>query len=298
MHLQHTSSSIPGYIYIVLAAMLWAASGSVSKFLFNSGVTPFQLVQLRTTISAAVLFLWLLFRNREFLSIERKDLVYFSLLGIALAATQFTYLYAISKIHVAAAILLQYQAPVLIAAYAVLFARKKLTLFTIIAIIGAISGCYLMVGAYSLNILSMNKAGIISGLASAVAFAIYTVESEYGMRSYTPWAVLFYALLFAAIVWNIFYPPLGAFLQNYDDGAWWLILFVGTFGTILSFGLYNEGIKRISSTHASITATLEPVMAGVIAYFFLGEIMEPWQIMGAGLVITSVVVLQIKQKPA
>lgn len=75
-------------------------------------------------------------------------------------------------------------------------------------------------------------------------------------------------------------------------------MFVGTFGTILSFGLYNEGIKRISSTHASITATLEPVMAGVIAYFFLGEIMEPWQIMGAGLVITSVVVLQIKQKPA
>jgi len=36
-------------------------------------------------------------------------------------------------------------------------------------------------------------------------------------------------------------------------------------------------------------------MAGVIAYGFLGEVMEPWQIMGAGLVTTSILLLQITQ---
>jgi len=39
-------------------------------------------------------------------------------------------------------------------------------------------------------------------------------------------------------------------------------------------------------------------MAGVIAYVFLGEMMEPWQIMGAGLVIASILLLQITQDPA
>jgi drug/metabolite transporter (DMT)-like permease len=33
-----------GYLYVVLAALMWALSGSSAKFLFNSGITPFQLV--------------------------------------------------------------------------------------------------------------------------------------------------------------------------------------------------------------------------------------------------------------
>jgi len=298
MRIQDTRPSRFGYVYVVLAAGLWASSGSAVKFLFNSGISPFELVQLRTTISATMLFVWLVLTRRSLLAIERKDLMYFPLLGIVLAAMQFTYLYSISRIHVAAAVLLQYQAPVLIAAYAIFFSRKKLSFFTLAAIFGAVAGCYLMVGAYNLDILSMNRAGIISGLASAVSFAFYSVRSEYGMHKYKPWTVLFYALFFAAVVWNILHPPFSAFLNSYGPSAWLWILFVGLFGTVLPFGLYNEGIKRISSTRASVTATLEPVMAGVIAYIFIGETMEPWQITGSALVIASILLLQIKQDPA
>ncbi|RJQ49200.1 MAG: EamA family transporter [Nitrospiraceae bacterium] len=287
-----------GYVYVVFAAALWASSGSAAKFLFNSGISPFKLVQLRTTISAALLFIWLFVRDRNVLAVARKDYMYFLMLGIALAIAQFTYLYAISKIHVAAAILLQYQAPVLIAAYTVLVGRKRISLFTVLAILGAILGCYLMVGAYDIDILHMNRAGIISGLASAVAFALYSVRSEYGMQTYKPWAILFYALLFAAFVWNILEPPLSAFMNAYSAAAWQWILFIGLFGTVLPFGLYNEGIKRISATRASITATMEPVMAGVISYSFIGETMGIWQIAGSGLVIGSILLLQIKQEPA
>jgi drug/metabolite transporter (DMT)-like permease len=114
---------------------------------------------------------------------------------------------------------------------------------------------------------------------------------------YTPWTVVFYALLFAAIVWNVFHPPLEAFTHTYSLSAWSAILFVGVFGTIFPFGLYNEGISRIRSTHASITATLEPVIAGVIAYLFLSEVMEPWQIVGSLLVIGSILLLQMRRDP-
>jgi len=286
-----------GYVYVVLAAGLWALSGTAAKYLFQGGMSPFELVQLRTTISAAMLFVWLAVRKRSLLSIARKDYLYFPLLGIMLGAMQFTYLYSISRIQVAAAVLLQYQAPVLIAAYALFFNRKRLSVVTLASLFGAVMGCYLMVGAYNLDLLHMNRTGIISGLASAVAFALYSVRSEYGMRTYAPWTVLFYALLFAAAIWNVLHPPFSAFRARYGASAWQWILFICLFGTVLPFGLYNEGIKRIRSTRASITATLEPIMAGVIAYMFLGEMMEPWQIMGAGLVIASILLLQVKQDP-
>jgi drug/metabolite transporter (DMT)-like permease len=298
MRIQGPGASRIGYVYVVIAAGLWALSGSVAKYLFQGGMSPFELVQLRTTISAAMLFVWLVVRKRRLLSIARKDYLYFPLLGGLLAAVQFTYLYSISRIQVAAAVLLQYQAPALIAAHALLLNRKRLSSITLVSLFGAVMGCYLMVGAYNLDLLHMNSAGIMSGLASAIAFALYSVRSEYGMRRYAPWTVLFYALLFAAIIWNVLRPPLSAFHAGYGDSAWQWVLFIGLFGTVLPFGLYNEGIKRIRSTRASITATLEPVMAGAIAYGFLGEIMEPWQVLGAGLVIASILLLQARQDPA
>ncbi|MFC1812731.1 DMT family transporter [Thermodesulfobacteriota bacterium] len=286
-----------GYFYVVSAALMWALSGSSAKFLFNSGITPFQLVQLRLTISTVLLFFCLLIRFSSLLKISLGDIFYFILFGtVGMAGVQFTYLFTISKIKVAAAILLQYLAPSLIALHAVVFMKEKLSRSTLIALVGATLGCYLVVGAYNLEILSMNIVGIISGLLSAVTFAWYTIHGEYGMRRYNPWTVLFYALLFGAVVWNILHPPLEAFMHAYSPVQWAWILYIGVMGTLIPFGLYLEGINLIRSTRASITATLEPITAGIISYIFLNEIMEIPQIIGGVIVIVSIILLQLNQE--
>lgn len=284
-----------GYLYVSLAAVLFAISGTASKFLFNSGITPYQLIQLRTTLAFAGLLIWLCLRHPAFLRISIKDLPYFLVLGVfGIGAAQFLYLFAISKINVAAAILLHYTGPVFVALYVVLVQRQKIGFKSILAIFGTMVGCYLVVGAYNLQLLGLNRIGIVSGLLAAVAFAIYSVLSEYGMRNYTPWAVLLYGMLFAALMWNVLHPPLEALLHGYSPVQWGWILFIGTCGTIFPFGLYFEGIKRIRSTHASITATLEPISAGVIASIFLGEVMAPLQMVGGLIVIVSIIMLQLK----
>jgi drug/metabolite transporter (DMT)-like permease len=286
-----------GYIYAILAAGFWAVSGSFSKSLFNAGVTPFQLVQLRTTIAGALLFLWLLFKCPGALQIRQRDLLYFVLLGATLAVSQVTYLLAISKIQVAVAILMQYQAPVLIAVYAVLFTHKRLSPFTVAAIAAATAGCYFAAGAYSHNIPGLSSAGIIAGLGSAVAFAVYSVSSGNMMQRYQPLAVVFYSVFFAAILWNTLQAPFSSFVQGYGMAEWMKIIFIGVFGTILPFGFYNESIRRIGPARASIASTMEPVFAGLISYLFLGEMLEGLQILGAGLVILAIVVLQLKKDP-
>lgn len=284
-----------GYLYVVLAAVLWAVAGSSAKYLFNRGLSSFQLIQLRTTISFAGLFVWLILRNRSLPMISPKDLFYFFLLGtLGISAAQFFYLFAISKINVAAAILLHYTGPVFVALYSVIFARDKLQPVTVIAIFGTLTGCFLVVGGYNFQLLALNRAGIIGGMFAALAFAAYSLLSEYGMRTYNPWTVLFYAMLFAAVVWNVLQPPLEAFFRGYSPLEWWWIIFIGIFGTILPFGFYFEGINLIRSTHASITATLEPITASLMAYFFLDEVMGPLQILGGVLVIVCIVLLQGK----
>ncbi len=285
-----------GYLYVALAAVLFAMSGTSSKFLFNGGITPYQLIQLRTTLAFTCLLIWLCLRHSSLLKIAVSDLPYFMALGVlGIGAAQFMYLFAISKINVAAAILLHYTGPVFVALYAVFVQRQKIGMPSALAILGTLIGCYLVVGGYNLQLVALNRIGIISGLLAAVAFAVYSVLSEYGMRKYTPWTVLLYGLLFAALIWNVLHPPLEALLHRYSSVQWGWILFIGICGTVLPFGLYFEGIKRIRPTHASITATLEPISAGVIASIFLGEVMLPLQIIGGLIVIASIILLQLNK---
>ena len=71
-----------------------------------------------------------------------------------------------------------------------------------------------------------------------------------------------------------------------------LVVWVAVGGTVIPFGLYLTGINYLRSTRASITATLEPIAAGLVAYLALGEALAPPQIGGGVLVLAAVVVLQ------
>lgn len=285
-----------GYAYVILAAVLWAVSGSSSKFLFHSGIAPLELAHLRITLSASLLFVWMAIFQRHNLMIEKKDSLIFIWVGLLMAAVQFTYLYAISKIQVAAAILLQYMAPALIALYSVIIAKETLGKYTAIAVTAATVGCYFVVGGYNLNILMLNRAGIISGLLSAIAFAWYSIKGEYVMRRYNPLTVVCFAFLFGAIPFNIIISPVNIFTNSYSSVQWIGIVYIAMFGTVIPFGLYFAGINLIRSTRASITATLEPITAGVISYIFLGETMELFQMMGGILVISSIILLQVTKE--
>jgi drug/metabolite transporter (DMT)-like permease len=116
------------------------------------------------------------------------------------------------------------------------------------------------------------------------------------MRRYPPWTVHFYSLLFAAVFWNIVIPPLQFIHQSYSPVEWVLIGYIAILGTLIPFGLYLESINLIRSTRASITATLEPIIAGLIAYLFLGETLEFLQLLGGILVIASLVLLQLQRE--
>ncbi len=285
-----------GYLYVSLAAILFAISGTSAKFLFNEGVTAFQLIQMRTTLAFVGLLTWLCLKDPALLKISLINLPYFFSLGVfGIGSAQFFYLFAISKINVAAAILLHYTGPVFVALYAVLVQRQKISFIGALAILGTLLGCYLVVGGYNLQLFALNRTGIIAGILAAVSFAVYSILSEYGMRKYTPWTVLLYGMLFAALMWNSLHTPLEAFLHRYSPFQWGLIIFIGIFGTIFPFGLYFEGIKRIKPTHASITATLEPISAGVIAAVFLGEVMVTLQIIGGFIVLVSIILLQLEK---
>ena len=290
-------NQLKGYLCAMVAAILWGSSGTAGKALFETGMTPFELVQIRLTLSTALMALCIGILSRGMLKIRLRDIGYFLIFGgVAMALVQSTYFYAISKIQVAAAILIQYLAPILVAVYSVCFWKEKLTEVKLIALVLSFSGCYLVVGGYNLQLLQMNRLGIIGGLASAVCAAGYSLLGERGMHRYKPSTVLFYSMAFGALTWHIIYPPFHYLEAGFSFYQWKWILYIVVMGTIIPFGLYFVGINYIRSTRALITATLEPISAGFMAFFFLGEAMETLQVIGGMAVVGAIVLLQAQRE--
>lgn len=291
------SSSLRGYASVLAAAVMWASSGTASKALFLSGVTPFQLVQLRVTFATGVLALVLGLFARQHLGIRLGDAASLWVLGgVLLALVQFTYLYTISTMPVAAAILIQYTSPVMVALYSVCFWGERLTVAKAVALTLSLLGCYLVVGGYTMSLLKMNAVGATTGVASAVLFAAYSLFGERGMHRYGPWTVSFYAFFFAAVTWNVFEAPFHFIWAGYSPTQWGYILYIAIVGTLLPFGLFFVGVNHIRSTRASITSTAEPICAGFMAYLLLGEMLEPLQILGGACVVAAIVLLQIQKE--
>jgi drug/metabolite transporter (DMT)-like permease len=81
-------------------------------------------------------------------------------------------------------------------------------------------------------------------------------------------------------------------LSEHSAPMWALVAFIVIVGTMITFSLLTGSLKHISATRASIVATLEPVVATVIAWAWLGESFGPTQLVGGAIVIAGILVAQ------
>jgi len=286
-----------GYLYILIGATLWGVSSVVAKSLFNIGLPPAELVLIRLTLATLTLLLILLFFDRKKIIVSLKELPYFFILSFAgVVGGQFTYYYTISKIHVGPAILLQYIQPVWVSIYAFLFQREPLSKGKIASLLLSVLGCYFVVGGYQFDLLRLNKVGIVSGVASSLFFTFYALYGEKGLKKYNPWTLILYGFGFGALFYWIIISPMKFVTGGYSLKMWIAFLYIAIFSTLIPFGFYFKGVERIRATRASIAATWEPVVAGYMAYLFLGEVLHPLQIFGGLGVIAAVVILQIAKE--
>jgi drug/metabolite transporter (DMT)-like permease len=292
-------NEIRGYLYILIGSTLWGVSSVVAKSLFNIGLPPAELVLVRLTLATLTLALILLLFDRKRMIISLQDVPYFLALGIVgVAGMQFAYYYTISKIQVGPAILLQYISPIWVSLYAFLFQREPLSKGKMISLLLAVLGCYFVAGGYRVDLLRLNKIGIVSGLIGSLFFTFYMLFGERGLKKYNPWTLILYGFGFAAVPYSILISPVKIISAGHSLNVWIAFAYIAIFSTLIPFGLYLKGIEHIRATRTSITATWEPVVAGMTAYFVLEEVLFPLQVLGGIGVIAAIVLLQLAREKA
>lgn len=283
-----------GYAMVVGAACCWGVMATVAKLLFRDrGVDPLVLVVIRAYLATLTLFAALALLRPARLRIERQDLWLAAVIGVAgLAGNNFLYFEALHLTSVATALLLQYQAPILVALYTVLVQRQPLRGRVILALALALVGCALVVRAYDFEVLRPNLLGVMAGLGTACTFAFYILASRFALRTLNAWTLLAYAYFSASLFWSVVIPPWKVLGHGFSLGIWGAFLAVATIGTVVPFGLFISGLRFLPPTQAGIVSMLEPVVAATAAFVILGETLLPLQILGGGLVLAGVVMVQ------
>jgi drug/metabolite transporter (DMT)-like permease len=277
---------------VLVTAVLWGCSGSLSKYLMQGGVSPLALAQGRSVVTAALLLLYLAFARPRGLRVPRRAWLWLLLFGIFLAAVQVTYFSAIERLAVAAAILLEYLSPAMVVMFGWLFLHRRVTRTTVAALVAALVGCALVVRAYDPAVLSLSAVGIAFGVGAAVSFSGYILVGEH-LKNDTPVsAQLLYGFAIAAIILALARPPWTLPAVVLQPRNLVLIATIGIFGTILPFGCFLASFQYIDAGRATIVSTLEPVVAGVVSWIWFREVFSAPQMLGAALVIGAVIALQ------
>jgi len=67
------------------------------------------------------------------------------------------------------------------------------------------------------------------------------------------------------------------------------------FSMAIPFSLVLGSLRRIDATRVGIVSMLELVAAGIIAYFWLGQHLDAWQLTGCLCVMVGVAILQYER---
>jgi len=281
-----------GYALASAAAALWALNGSLARFLLDDGVSAAHLSQIRSTVSFALLLGWLALTAPAALRIARADVPRMAWLGIAgLAAVHATYFFAIDRLAIGVALTIQYLGPMLILVWLAVAHRRRLARSLWGAVGLSVGGCFLVVEAFDAG--SLDPLGLAAAGLAAVTFAIYLVAAERAGRHYPATTTLVWGFGFAGLFWLVVRPPstfpAGALAEPANLA---LALGVVVIGTLVPFLLMLSAVRHVPASRAGVVATLEPVLAALIAWPVHGEALSVVQVAGGLAVIGAVAWVQ------
>ncbi len=284
--------------FILAAALLWSSLGIAGRFAFRAGVVPLEAAFYRAAISFACLLVLLVATNRRALRIREGDLGLFAAFGlIGVAAFFVIYMTAINTTTVATAAILLYTAPAFVIVLSALLFGEALTTPKAIAVACSFTGCVLVGRGYDLSSLRLNLPGVLAGLASGLAYALYTIFGKTSLRRYTPLTTLTYTLGFGTIFLGAQALATGVIPRAHPSSGWIALVYLALVTTLLAQALYLAGLRYIDAGPASLLATVEPVTAAMLGYIVLGERLEGLQIAGGVLVVGAVMLARARAGP-
>ncbi len=286
-----------GLGFVILATLCWSTAGLfITLIVRGSGISALGLAFWRVLATCGCLLVAILLVRPGLLRVKPRDLPWLAGMG-ALAVGTFQVLWILSVLNVgmSVATVIQCNAPIIVTIMARLIWREPLTWRKWAAIGMACAGTLLIARPTSAGNIQITPIGLLFPLGAALTYSGITLFTKKLTGAYNAWTILVYAFGFAALALLPF--QIGRPLPAQISGqAWAAFAGLVLLTTIGGYTLYAMGLRRLQASVTSIAAMIEVPFAAFIGYVFLGERLDGWQIVGALVVVSGVILLSQRSR--
>lgn len=285
------------YPLLICSMILWGASFVWGKIVLEY-YSVFTVIFFRLLVSTIIL-IPVLFFTKKFRWPERKNLHLFLLLAMF---EPFLYFMGetngLKYVDPSMTSVIISAIPLFTPFVAWYFLKEKVTLLNLIGIIISISGIVVLVFGKDMSLQIPVKGLMLLCLAIVAAngysVMIKKIPTQHSILNIILWQNIFGMLFFVPFV--AVFSREDIFVTGFVEEGFWAIIELGFFASTLAFLFFMYGLKFMSITKVNVFTNTIPIFTILISWMLLGEEVGVKKIIGILVVITGVIIAQLKYR--
>ena len=292
------NKKILGVLSVLFSGILWGHSGFFVKTLGIYNASDLTISFLRVVFTVVEMTVVMLIFNRKVFKVSLKHIPILLVSGmIGIVGSSLFYFVAIDLTSLSLAAVLMYTAPTIVMLLSLIIFKEKLTFKKVLCVVVAFLGSMLSCGIFSSQS-SFTIKGIAFGCLAGLSYALYSISSSIAIKkNCEPLTITVYSFIFALIP-MLAVGDIPQVINSVKQAPEILgISAIQAFLTcLLPYVLYTIGLRFVSPTYASIISTIELVTASAIGFVSFNEKLDIFSILGIILIISSILILNIRLK--
>jgi drug/metabolite transporter (DMT)-like permease len=282
-----------GVLAALLSAVFLGLAPVFGRMAILDGFSPLAVVALRTGLATALIFVGIACFRRQFLYIFPVGLVGCFLAGAINGFGSILYFLALGQLPASVGQLLYALYPLFVAVFSFLD-KQPVSKLTAIRVIVAAVAVFLLTNT---NGIAAPIPAVFMMIGAAALYALHIPINQRVLYEIPAPTVTLYTLLAMSLVTVPFYLIFDRQLPGVNV-SWWPVIFLTLITTASRLTLFL-GIKNIGGLQAAILGLAELFITIIISHYLLGEILSIGQLIGAGILGTSIIMVALeKHDPA
>lgn len=278
-------------VMVLVSSLLIAAVPNFSKLAYESGASLPLVIACRFLVTVAMLAVYLSVSRQSFVA-PKRVLRLCILSGIASAAMSFGILGAITMIDISLVILILYLHPVFVAWLGHLRGTYVLDRYRLFCCGLILAGLAL---ALSVSFGNINVAGLALASLGCLGAAGLVIFSGDAVAESTSSLVSLYTSITALAIILVVSLFMGPVLLPATPIGWFGVFATGA-AFCLGLVLFFAAVPKIGLVRATLIASVEPVLAILLAMALFGERLSLPQWLGVAIVVAGLLLLELPPK--
>ena len=272
-----------GVIFALVAGILFGLIGPTTKIAYNSGASVALTIFLRYAVASIIILPFIPYQKNLF-EIFTKNLKYFLSISAGSILLTLGLLTSVIFIEVSLTILIFCLYPIYVLLFSIIIDKEKISLTVKLLFFVTFLGIVLVIGP---SFKVINIIGILLAfLASLGSTSMIIVNQKMSIKGISPIPINIFINIFNTIFFFVILKIFFSLNFNFDINIYLLILIPSV---CYSFALLSQliAIPKIGQSYTALFLYLEPVIGVLGAVFLLKENLGTYQMIGASIVIIS-----------